>query len=241
MTFQDPASNYMEGIFAFNVHLLTLIVGIIILVGWMMLSILSTHLEFDSSIFNPLYHSNLIEIVWTTVPALLLINLASPSLSLLYSFDESLAKDLNVRIFGHQWYWRYEISEASFCDLPNEIKFSTYFLADEWLSLDKSGLKRTLEVNRRLVFPCDKNVKLCITGSDVLHSWTVPSFGIKVDACPGRLSYVNLFIKRSGLFFGQCSEICGVNHGFMPIAVLVVPADYFKNAVTNYIKDITHL
>jgi heme/copper-type cytochrome/quinol oxidase subunit 2 len=231
----------MEGIFIFNSHLLTVIVGIIVLVGWLMLGILSTHLEIESSTTNPLHHSNLVEIIWTTIPALVLLSLASPSLSLLYGFIEICEKDISVKIFGHQWYWRYEIGEANFCDLPETVKFATYVLGDEWLCLDKSGLKRTLEVNRRLVLPTAKNIQLCITGVDVLHSWTIPSFGVKVDACPGRLSYMSLFIKRSGLFFGQCSEICGVNHGFMPVSALVLPANLYKKGLTTFIKDITHL
>lgn len=239
-TFQDPATSYMEGILSFNSHLLTLIVGIVLLVGWLMLSILSTQLEFNSSLVTSFYHSNTIEIVWTTVPALLLAGLASPSFSLLYGLDESTDPNLTVKIFGHQWYWRYELSDANACFKSNDIRFSAYLLSDEYLSIENSGLKRTLEVNKRLVLPTSKIIRLLITGADVLHSWTVPSFGVKVDACPGRLNQANLFLKRCGLFFGQCSEICGVNHGFMPIAVLAVPSLQFHVILLNCIQHISY-
>lgn len=239
-SFQDPATNYMEGLYSFNAHLLTLIVGIVILVGWMLTSILSNNLETDSSTVNEFYHSNNIEIVWTTVPALLLAGLASPSFSLLYGLDETTDPSLTVKIFGHQWYWRYELSDANACFKSTDVRFSAYLLSDEYLTFENSGLKRTLEVNRRLVLPTTKIIRLLITGVDVLHSWTIPSFGVKVDACPGRLNQANLFLKRCGLFFGQCSEICGVNHGFMPIAVLAVPSLQFHTILLNRIQHISY-
>lgn len=239
-SFQDPATGYMEGILSFNFHLLTLIVGIVILVGWFMISILSNQLEFNSSKVDVFYHSNLIEIVWTSVPAVLLAGLASPSFSLLYGLDESTDPSLTVKIFGHQWYWRYELSDANACFKSTDLRFSAYLLSDEYLSIEKSGLKRTLEVNRRLVLPTTKIIRLLITGVDVLHSWTIPSFGVKVDACPGRLNQANLFLKRCGLFFGQCSEICGVNHGFMPIAVLAVPSLQFNTILLNCIHHLAY-
>lgn len=241
ISFQDPATNFMEGVFSFNVHLLTLIFGIIFIVGWLMISTLSTHLEIESSTLRPFYHSNVLEIIWIVVPACLLLELLSPSFSLLYSLKDPIDPCLKVKISGYQWHWSYEFTEATFCYLPEDIKYETYVLSDEWLRLDISGLKRTLEINRRVIFPYAKDILLKISGIDVLHSWTIPSFGIKVDACPGRVNLANLFIKRCGLFFGQCSEICGSNHGFMPISILVVPSESFKTVLTTYIKDITHL
>lgn len=240
-SFQEPATDYMEGILSFNFHLLTLITGIVILVSWLFVSILSLQLEMLSNTVSGFYHSNVIEIVWTTVPAVLLAGLASPSFSLLYGLDESADPSLTVKIFGHQWYWRYEMSDANACFQSNDIRFSAYLLADEYLSIENCGLKRTLEVNRRLVLPTTKIIRLLITGVDVLHSWTVPSFGVKVDACPGRLNQANLFLKRCGLFFGQCSEICGVNHGFMPIAVLAVPSIQFHTILLNRIQHSDYL
>jgi cytochrome c oxidase subunit 2 len=241
LSFQDPATNYMEGLFCFNSHLLILIIGIVCLVGWMLSSILTNYLEIDSSNVDKFNHSNNIEIVWTTVPAFLLAGLASPSFSLLYGLDETTDPSLTVKIFGHQWYWRYELSDTNACFNSTDIRFSSYLLSDEYLSTESNGLKRILEVNRRLVLPTTKIIRLLITSVDVLHSWTIPSFGVKVDACPGRLNQAHLFLKRCGLFFGQCSEICGVNHGFMPIAVLAVPSLQFNTILLNRIKQVSSL
>jgi cytochrome c oxidase subunit 2 len=240
-SFQDPATNYMEGLLCFNTHLLTLIVGIVILVGWMLSVILNNNLEVTSSKVDDFNHSNNIEIIWTTIPALLLAGLASPSFSLLYGLDETTDPSLTVKIFGHQWYWRYELSDANACFQSTDVRFSAYLLSDDYLTSEGNGLKRILEVNRRLVLPTTKIIRLLITGADVLHSWTIPSFGVKVDACPGRLNQAHLFLKRCGLFFGQCSEICGVNHGFMPIAVLAVPSLQFNTILLNRIQQISFL
>jgi cytochrome c oxidase subunit 2 len=234
--FQDPASVYMESLLIFNDHLLFIIIGIVVLVGWMMVQILKSFLEFESFQTYNFFHSSWIEIVWTTTPAIILASLASPSFSLLFGLDESSDPDITVKIYGHQWYWRYELSDANTCLKTKDIKFAAYILSDEYLTLENSGLKRSLEVNRRLVLPTSKIVRLLITGADVLHSWTVPSFGVKVDACPGRLNQANLFLKRCGLFFGQCSEICGSNHGFMPIAVLAVPSLQFNWILVNQVQ-----
>jgi cytochrome c oxidase subunit 2 len=238
--FQDPATDYMIGIIAFNNHLLALIVCIIIFVGWSMVSTLSTHLELDSSSIRGFYHSTFLETIWTLAPFFTLVSLYNWSISLLYSYSEDLETMVSVKIFGYQWYWRYEISDTGHSD-PEPVKYNTYHLVDEIMCLDKSGILRNLEIDRRLLIPILNKVKLSITGSDVLHSWTIPSFGIKVDACPGRVNRVYLFVKRPGLFFGQCSEICGSNHGFMPIVVLALPLGFFRSLLTIKIDNITHM
>jgi cytochrome c oxidase subunit 2 len=238
-SFQDPVTPYMESIIMFNYHLLTLIIGIVIVVGWMMVSILSVHLELDSNETKAFYDSNLIEIIWTSIPAFLLVCISYPSFSLLHSLDLEHFPTVEVQIFGHQWYWYYDLQEVNI-DGAQKAKFGAYFLTDEILCLDMSGIKRNLEADRRLVLPLARVVKLIISGCDVLHSWAVPSFGIKVDACPGRTNITWLFLKRHGLFFGQCSEICGVNHGFMPIVVLSIPSDSFKSLLHMKIENITH-
>jgi cytochrome c oxidase subunit 2 len=223
--FQDPATTTMEGIFLFNLHLLFVIIGIVLLVAWLMFSILFNFTELDNSIPSKFTHSNIIEIVWTSVPALILLSLASPSFSLLYSLDEISNPELTLKILGHQWYWSYEISDFNSCSDTQNLKYSSYMLTDESLKENNSiGFFRVLETNKRVVLPTNTHLRLLITAVDVLHSWTIPSFGVKVDACPGRLNQANLFIKRFGVFFGQCSEICGVNHGFMPIVLLAMPS-----------------
>lgn len=224
--FQDPATIIMEGICIFNLHLLFVIISIVLTVAWVLYAVLVNFGEFSqSNVFN-FVHSNLIEIVWTTMPALLLINLASPSFSLLYSLDEISNPKLTLKILGHQWYWSYEVLDTNSClSLAGNLKYSSYMLTDEFLKESNSiGFFRSLETNKRVVLPTKTHLRLLITAVDVLHSWAIPSFGIKIDACPGRLNQANLFVKRFGLFFGQCSEICGANHGFMPIVVLALPS-----------------
>jgi cytochrome c oxidase subunit 2 len=159
-----------------------------------------------------------IEIVWTLIPAVILMVIAVPSFALLYSVDEVVDPSLTVKVIGRQWYWSYEYSD-SLGDEDVELEFDSYMLPEDELS---EGHLRLLEVDNRMVLPVDTHIRLVITAADVLHSWAVPSFGLKVDGCPGRLNQVSLFVQRPGVFYGQCSELCGVNHGFMPIAVEVV-------------------
>jgi cytochrome c oxidase subunit 2 len=161
-------------------------------------------------------HSSLLEIVWTIIPAVLLILIAVPSFALLYSLDELLDPQITLKIVGHQWYWSYEYSDY-LASNPNEgFGFDSYLVNADDLTV---GAFRLLEVDNRVVLPVNTHIRLLVSAADVLHSWAVPSFGIKVDACPGRLSQASLFLKREGVFYGQCSEIFGVNHGFMPIVV----------------------
>lgn len=233
--FQESASTTFDGLYLFNSNLLFLISNIVLFVGWLLFIICLNFFDQTSSQIKNFNHSNIIEIIWTTVPALLLISLASPSFSLLYSLDEIVAPELTLKVFGHQWYWTYEITDYKFCSSINkEFKYSCYLLTNDLLKNSENlGLFRLLETNKRVILPTNTHIRLLITAIDVLHSWTIPSFGIKIDACPGRLNQANLFIKRIGLFFGQCSEICGVNHGFMPIVVLACPSDSFYSMVLN--------
>ena len=233
--FQDPASTIMEGLYFFNLHLLFIIIGIVLLVGWLLFLVLKNFFEVYNSDFKQFTHNNLIEIIWTSVPALILLSLASPSFSLLYSLDEISDPELTLKILGHQWYWSYEISDFNSCTGKQHLKYSCYMLTEESIKPKSSlGLLRNLETNKRIMLPTNTHLRLLITAVDVLHSWTIPSFGVKVDACPGRLNQANLFIKRFGMFFGQCSEICGVNHGFMPIVVVAVPSSqYYHYMVIN--------
>ena len=198
LSFQDPATTTMEGIFLFNLHLLFVIIGIVIVVAWLIYSILVNFTEFNQSSVSNFVHSNVIEIVWTTIPALILLSLASPSFSLLYSLDEISNPALTLKILGHQWYWSYEISDFNSCSENNQtLKYSSYMLTDEFLKENNSiGFFRNLETNKRIVLPTNTHLRLLVTAVDVLHSWTIPSFGVKVDACPGRLNQANLFIKR---------------------------------------------
>jgi cytochrome c oxidase subunit 2 len=171
-------------------------------------------------------HSTTLEIVWTIIPAFILLLVAIPSFALLYSLEELIDPVATIKIIGHQWYWSYEYSDYTTLDGGENLNFDSYMVATDDLS---SGTFRLLEVDNRVSLPINTHIRLLITSADVLHSWSVPSFGIKVDATPGRLSQAALFIKREGVYYGQCSEICGVNHGFMPIVVRGLSSDNFVN------------
>jgi cytochrome c oxidase subunit 1 len=182
--------------------------------------------------FRKINHGTLIEMIWTVLPAVVLIIIAIPSFILLYAMDELIDPTLTCKIIGHQWYWSYEFSDyITNKDLKlntweTKVKFDSYMINDSDL---KKGDLRLLKTDKPLFLPKNTHIRFIITSSDVLHSWTIPSFGIKVDAVPGRLNQASAFIKNSGVFYGQCSELCGVNHAFMPIEIYVVPNIYFYN------------
>ena len=224
--FQEAATPSMEGIISFNYNLTFVICFILVFVSWLLVNCIFYYLDYKNINSSKFTHSNELEIVWTTIPAIILLLLATPSFSLLYSMDEISDPTLSFKIIGHQWYWSYEFSDYNYflCGTNSDstkIKYDCYMTNLETLP-EKQGYFRLLETNKRILLPIKTHIRLLVSSADVLHSWTVPSFGVKVDACPGRLNQLNLFIKRTGLFFGQCSEICGVNHAFMPIAVACV-------------------
>jgi cytochrome c oxidase subunit 2 len=230
---QDPATSIMEGLLDFNKHLLFVVVVIVLLVAWLLFATISNYDEFNTPNSQKFFHSNELEIVWTSLPALTLLSLASPSFNLLYSMDEVSTPEISVKVIGHQWFWSYEISDfdrvISCNGSDKTLKYTCYLLTgEEFYKKNNAGFFRLLETNKRLVLPSNTHLRLLVTSVDVLHSWTIPSFGVKIDACPGRLNQVNMFLKRVGIFFGQCSEICGVNHGFMPIVALVVSSSQFN-------------
>jgi len=172
-----------------------------------------------------------IEIIWTVIPAIILLVMAIPSITFLFRFIEPSTSFieqlgcLTVKIIGHQWYWTYEYiipvkDNNNIIDYTTK-EFDSYLIPEEMLEL---GDLRLLEVDNALHLPVGIPIRLLITSSDVIHSWAVPSLGVKVDAVPGRLNEVYLYIIRNGEFYGQCSELCGVNHGFMPIKVVATSA-----------------
>jgi len=158
--------------------------------------------------------SHVLETVWTVIPIVILLFIAFPSLGLLYLMEEVSKPALTVKVVGHQWYWEYQYSNSWF-----NHSFDSYIVHE----LDSAPLYYTLDVDNRLVLPTMANILFLITSADVLHSWTVPTLGIKVDAMPGRLNYLTSKTMFSGVYYGQCSEICGSNHSFMPIVLEFVP------------------
>ena len=160
----------------------------------------------------------LIELIWTITPAFVLIAIAFPSFRLLYLLDEVISPTVTIKVVGHQWYWSYEYSD--YINVSGEsIEFDSYMLPDSDLEL---GQFRLLDVDNKVVIPTDTHIRLIVTGADVIHSFAVPSLGLKIDAVPGRLNQTSMLAERTGTLYGQCSEICGVYHGFMPIAIEAV-------------------
>jgi len=239
ITFQLPVSPIAEGIFTFHDDLIRFLIGILFFVLSILISCFSLGEKGSNSniIFTSVrvVHASTLEIVWTILPALFLVVIAIPSFSLLYSVDEIIEPLLSFKVIGHQWYWSYEFFNPKlFAKMYNEVKqttliaseednsaFDSYRLAIDDIPEDLSFMNK-LRVDNHLYLPVNTQRRAIITSTDVLHCWAVPSLAIKLDACPGRLNQIGLFIKRAGFYYGQCSEICGVNHGFMPIGIVGV-------------------
>nr|WIM50831.1 cytochrome c oxidase subunit II [Conus ventricosus] len=217
--FQDAASALMEEMIFFHDHAMMILVMIISLVGYAAVSLMLSKYTCRS-----LVEGQEIETIWTIVPAIILVFLALPSLRLLYLLDEISDCSLTVKSIGHQWYWSYEYSDFS------NIEFDSYMVPTDELEV---GDFRLLEVDHRVVLPTQTDIRVLVTSADVIHSWTVPSLGVKVDAIPGRLNQLGFFVKHPGVFYGQCSEICGANHSFMPIVVEAIPLANFMEWVIN--------
>ena len=230
MNFQDPATPIMEGIINFHNHIMFFLSMVVIFVSWMLIRCLWCFNENKNLISQKWTHSTSLEIVWTLVPAIILMAIAVPSFALLFSMDEIIDPAITLKVLGNQWFWKYEYSDYSSLDNCESLCFDSYMLPEE--ELTKGGL-RLLEVDNRVILPINTHVRILVTSADVLHSWAVPSFGVKIDACPGRLNQTSLFIKREGSYYGQCSEICGVNHGFMPIVVEAVSLENYVKWIAN--------
>jgi len=230
LTFQDPATPIMEGIINFHNHIMVFLTIIVVFVAWLMVRAI---ILFEENV-NPtpvkFTHSTPLEVVWTVVPAIVLLFIAIPSFALLYSMDELIDPTITLKAVGHQWYWSYEFSDYATLEGGESLNYDSYMIPEDDLT---GGNLRLLEVDNRVVLPVQTHIRILITSADVLHSWAVPSFGVKVDACPGRLNQTSVFIKREGTYFGQCSEICGVNHGFMPIVVEAVSLNNYVTWIAN--------
>nr|YP_010032392.1 Cox2 [Schizocladia ischiensis]QOW07606.1 Cox2 [Schizocladia ischiensis] len=222
--FQDPATPIMEGIINFNNQLMFVVVLIATFVMWLLYRVLHLFTADKHPEPEVFTHSTTLEVVWTVLPAFLLMLIGVPSFALLYSMEEVIDPSLTLKVVGHQWYWSYEYSDYASMEGGESLNFDSYMIPTEDLT---PGELRLLEVDNRVVLPTNTHIRLLITAADVLHSWAVPSLGVKTDACPGRLNQACIFIKREGVFYGQCSEICGVNHGFMPIVVEAVSLEKY--------------
>lgn len=232
--FQDPATPIMQGIIDLHHDIVFFMIVVLVFVLWMISRTLYHFNAKKNPVPQKIIHGTLIEIVWTVTPSLILVMIAIPSFALLYSIDEVVDPAVTVKVIGHQWYWSYEYSDYSAGD-EGSIAFDSYMIPDEDLEL---GQLRLLEVDNRMVVPVNTHVRVIITAADVLHSWAVPSLGVKCDAVPGRLNQIPIFLKREGVFYGQCSELCGTNHAFMPIVVESVALDDYIAWVSNKLEAI---
>jgi len=183
---------------------------------------------YNSFINKTLLESQIIECVWTIVPAVILIQIAMPSLLLLYMLDESVDASLTIKALGHQWYWRYEYTDFWRTGSASAVEFDSYMVPERDI---ENHMFRLLDVDNRAVVPFNTHIRVLISSADVLHAWTVPSLGVKADAVPGRLNQVKFIAQRPGVYFGQCSEICGANHRFIPIVIEAVNTNDFLNWV----------
>ena len=217
MGLQDPGTKTLEGVIDLNDRIGFYLIILQVLVLWF----------FISSLLNTRYvhfaHGNVIELIWTLTPAAIQWGIGLPSLKLLYMMDEILDSELTVKAIGNQWYWNYELTDSG------EKQIESYML-DELL-LEKGDI-RLLTVDNDLVLPVQTSIRLLVTSNDVIHCFGVPSLGLKSDAIPGRLNATGLIINRTSHYYGQCSELCGVLHGFMPISIKAVTLGEYL----NYIK-----
>jgi cytochrome c oxidase subunit 2 len=226
--FNEPATALMSDVIAFHSYILMpIITGISILVLALLLYIAYRYNSNRNQIASTTTHNTVIEVLWTVIPVILLIIIAIPSFRILYTAETIPKADLTIKAIGNQWYWSYEYPDY------DDFSFDANMLQDEELS-DPS--LRLLETDTQIVVPVNKVVKLLITSNDVLHAWTIPAFAVKKDAVPGRLNETWFKAEKTGTYYGQCSELCGPKHAFMPINVKVVSQDEFDNWL-NFAKE----
>lgn len=220
LLFQDAASPIILQLISFHDHTLIILTLVISVVSYAIYVIIV-----NSYTNRYLIEAQQIETIWTIVPAIILVFLALPSLRLLYLTDEVSNPSLTLKAIGHQWYWRYEYTDFT------DIEIDSYIVPTSDL---QPGEYRLLEVDNRVVLPIQIEVRVLVTAADVIHAWTVPALGVKVDAVPGRLNQLGFTINNPGVFYGQCSEICGANHSFIPICIEVVNLKTFTNWISNF-------
>nr|QZK21664.1 cytochrome c oxidase subunit II [Amitermes sp. QLD_001]QZK21703.1 cytochrome c oxidase subunit II [Amitermes sp. QLD_009] len=219
LTLQDSASPVMEQLIFFHDHALMIMLMIITTVFYTMISIIQ-----NKQTTRFILEGQMLETIWTIAPAIILVFIAIPSLRLLYLMDEIHNPVMTLKAVGHQWYWSYEYSDFT------KLEFDSYMVQQDDQQIDTF---RLLDTDNRIVLPMNSPIRLIVTAADVLHAWTVPSLGVKTDATPGRLNQVSFSINRPGLLYGQCSEICGANHSFMPIVIESVSTNQFINWVSK--------
>jgi cytochrome c oxidase subunit 2 len=219
MGLQESASPIMDKIHDLHNLLMVIISAIAVGITALLIFVVFRFRASKNPVPSKRSHNTLLEIIWTLIPVCILAVIAVPSFKLMYFADQPVKADVTVKVTGHQWYWSYEFPDQG-------INFDSYMIKDEEL---KPGQLRLLEVDNPLILPTDTIVRILVTSADVLHSWAVPSMGLKQDSVPGRTREIWVKIKREGVYYGQCSELCGMQHGFMPISIHAVPKDKFND------------
>lgn len=220
--FLDAATGVMEGIVLLHDKILIYLVYILIYVFWFISIIVinfNRNKATDSIVEDKINHEEDLETIWTIIPSCILLIIGIPSFGLLYMMEEGSSPNLSIKVIGHQWFWSYEYQRI----VDNVFEFDSYLLEDL-----NEGEFRMVETDNIVVLPEKINIRFLISSVDVLHSYAVPPFGVKVDAVPGRINQSMVYINRLGLFNGQCSELCGVNHSAMPISVGVIDLETFS-------------
>nr|ABY55925.1 cytochrome oxidase subunit II [Pterostichus tarsalis] len=219
LSLQNSNSPLMEQLTFFHDHTLMILLMITMLVGYLMMT-----LSANKYTNRYLLEGQTIEVIWTILPAITLVFIALPSLQLLYLLDEISNPLMTLKSIGHQWYWSYEYSDFKM------LEFDSFLISSNEM---ENNNFRLLDVDNRIILPFNAQIRVLVTATDVIHSWTIPALGVKIDATPGRLNQTNFFMNRVGLFYGQCSEICGANHSFMPIVIESVPINTFVSWISN--------
>lgn len=222
--FQDSATPHQEGIIELHDNVMFYLIIILCLVSWLLFIIIK---QGKNNILPYKYftHGQTIEIIWTILPAFILLIIAFPSFILLYLSDEVISPAMTIKAIGSQWYWKYEYSDFINND-GNTIEFESYIIPDDLL---EPGQLRLLDTDTSIICPVNTHIRFIVTANDVIHDFAIPSLGIKIDACPGRLNQISTLIQREGVFYGACSELCGVAHSAMPIKLEAVNLNNFLN------------
>ena len=219
MNFQPAATPVMEKITDFHNLLLIVEVAIVLLVLVLMVIIVVKFNVKTNPEPSKTTHHTALEVIWTIVPIVILMVFAVPSMKLLFFMDKAQNPEMTLKITGNQWYWSYQYPDHG------GFSFDSNLIPEDEL---KAGQRRLLEVDNQVVLPVNTEIRLLMTSEDVLHNWAIPSFGVKMDTVPGRINETWVKVTKPGVYYGQCSELCGINHGFMPIAVKVVSKESFK-------------
>ncbi|HEX9809327.1 MAG TPA: cytochrome c oxidase subunit II [Alphaproteobacteria bacterium] len=221
---QPAATPVAERIHDFHDLLLVITIAIVVFVSLLLAWVMIRFNARANPTPSRTTHNTFVEVLWTVVPVMILVVIAIPSFRLLYFMDRAVTPEMTLKVTGHQWYWSYEYPDHG------GVAFDSLMIPENELKPDQ---RRLLEVDNRAVVPVGTDIRVLLTAADVLHSWAVPALGIKTDTVPGRLNETWMRIERPGVYYGQCSELCGVNHAFMPVAVEAVSKAAFEEWVES--------